>query len=93
VRRGRDLGGGVRSGAAPRGEEAGEGPDPTGKQRTAGNGPTVVRTGGTQIGEDGALTRGPGGHSAGRRCQIRFETKFQMNSNQFQRLASFDQSK
>jgi hypothetical protein len=34
----------------PRGEEVGEGPDPTGRRRVAGNGPTVTLVSGTHAG-------------------------------------------
>jgi hypothetical protein len=47
VRRGRG-GGGVWSGAVPHGEEVGEGPDPIGKQRAAGNDPAMMLVGGAQ---------------------------------------------
>jgi hypothetical protein len=58
-------GGGVRAGPTPHSEEVGEGPGLTVRRRAAGNDPTAVRAGGarvggTQTGEDGALTCGPG---------------------------------
>jgi hypothetical protein len=40
-------------------------PSQTGKRRAVGNGPIVARMGGAWIGEDGALTCGPGSHSVG----------------------------
>jgi hypothetical protein len=45
-------------------------PSQTGKRRAVGNGPIVARAGGARvggawIGEDGALTCGPGSHSVG----------------------------
>jgi hypothetical protein len=41
---------GGRSGVVPRSEEVGEGADPTGRWRAAGNSPTVALTGGTRVG-------------------------------------------
>jgi hypothetical protein len=72
---------GVRSGAAPRGEEAGEGPGPTDRRRAAraGGGWRPDRGG---WGAD-AWVREP---QCGRQHQIRFEIEFQTNSNQFQSL-------
>jgi hypothetical protein len=44
------LGVGGRSGVVPRSKEVGEGADPTGRWRAAGNSPTVALTGGTRVG-------------------------------------------
>jgi hypothetical protein len=62
---GAEEGGGVQAGPTPHSEEVGEGPGLTVRRRAAGNDPTAVRAsgarvGGTQTGEDGALTCGPG---------------------------------
>jgi hypothetical protein len=42
--------GGGGSGVVPRSKEVGEGADPTGRWRAAGNSPTVALTGGTRVG-------------------------------------------